>query len=51
MAIENSVSNDILSMFIDSIDVFDCPLPGVYMLKDVCYLTAVCKMQTLSVNL
>ena len=29
MAIENSVSNDFLSTFIDSIDVFDCRLPGV----------------------
>ena len=29
MAIENSVSNDFRSMFVDSIDVFDCRLPGV----------------------
>ena len=30
MAIKNSVSNDFfLSMFIDSVDVFDCRLPGV----------------------
>ena len=29
MAIENSVSNDFLSKFIDSIDVFDCHLPSV----------------------
>ena len=29
MAIENSVSNDFLSTFVDSIDVFDCHLPGV----------------------
>ena len=26
MAIENSVPNDFLSTFVDSIDVFDCPL-------------------------
>ena len=29
MTMENSVSNDFLSTFIDSIDVFDCRLPGV----------------------
>ena len=29
MAIENSVSNDFLSLFVDSIDIFDCRLPGV----------------------
>ena len=29
MAIENSVSNDFLSSFVDSINVFDCRLPGV----------------------
>ena len=29
MAIENFVSNDFLSKFVDSIDVFDCRLPGV----------------------
>ena len=29
MAIENSVSNDFLSMFVDSINVFDCCLSGV----------------------
>ena len=29
MAIKNSISNDFLSTFIDSIDVFDCRLPGV----------------------
>ena len=29
MAIENLVSNDFLSTFVDSIDVFDCPLSGV----------------------
>ena len=29
MAIKNSVSNHFLYMFVDSIDVFDCPLPGV----------------------
>ena len=31
MAIENSVSNDFLSAFIDSIGVFDCHLPGMIM--------------------
>ena len=31
MTIENSVSNDFLSTFVDSIDVFDCRLPGVHM--------------------
>ena len=30
MAIENSVSNDFLSTFIDSINIFDCRLSGVY---------------------
>ena len=29
MAIKNSVSNDFLSMSVDSIGVFDCCLPGV----------------------
>ena len=29
MAIENSVSNDFLSMFVDSINIFDCGLSGV----------------------
>ena len=29
MAIENSVSNDFLAMFVDSINVFDCSLSGV----------------------
>ena len=29
MAMENSVSNDFLSTFVDGIDVFDCHLPGV----------------------
>ena len=29
MTIENSISNDFLSTFVDSIDVFDCRLPGV----------------------
>ena len=29
MTIENSVSNDFFSTFLDSIDVFDCRLPGV----------------------
>ena len=29
MAIENSVSNDFLSIFVASIKVFDCRLPGV----------------------
>ena len=29
MAIKNSVSNDFLSTFVDSINVFDCRLPGV----------------------
>ena len=31
MAIENSVSNDFLSTFVDSINVFDCRLPCVNM--------------------
>ena len=30
MAIENSVSNDFLSTFVDSVNVFDCRLPSVY---------------------
>ena len=29
MTIENSVSNDVLSTFIDSVNVFDCRLSGV----------------------
>ena len=29
MAIKNTVSNDFLSMFVDSINVFDCRLSGV----------------------
>ena len=29
MAIKNSVSNDFLSTFLDSIGTFDCCLPGV----------------------
>ena len=29
MAIENFVSNDFWSTFLDSINVFDCRLPGV----------------------
>ena len=29
MAMENSVSSNFLSMFINSIDVFDCSLPSV----------------------
>ena len=31
MAIKNSVSNDVLSTFVDSINVFDCHLSGVHM--------------------
>ena len=31
MAIENSVSNEFLSMFVDSIYIFDCRLSGVIM--------------------
>ena len=33
MAIENSVSNDFLSTFVDSIDVFDYRLPGVELVR------------------
>ena len=33
MTIENSVSIDFLSTFIDSIDVFDCHLSGVIISK------------------
>ena len=29
MAIKNSVSIDFFSTFVDSIDIFDCPLPGM----------------------
>ena len=29
MAIENSVSNDFWSMFVDSVNIFDCRLPSV----------------------
>ena len=32
MAIENSVSNDFSSTFVDSINFFDCRLPGVKMM-------------------
>ena len=31
MAIKNSVSNDFGSTFIDSINIFDCHLSGVYL--------------------
>ena len=31
MATENSVSNNFRTTFVDSIDVFDCRLPGVKM--------------------
>ena len=31
MAIEKSVSNEFLFTFVDSINVFDCRLPGVIM--------------------
>ena len=31
MAIENSVSNNFLSTFLDSIGIFDCRLPGVFL--------------------
>ena len=31
MAIENSVSNDFLSTFVESINIFDCRLPSVLM--------------------
>ena len=37
MAIENSVSNDFLSTFLDSIGVFNCRLPGVYILSQSLY--------------
>ena len=30
MAIENSVSNNFLSKFVDSVNVFDCRLSGVF---------------------
>ena len=30
MAIENPVSNNFLSMFVDSINIFDCHLPSVH---------------------
>ena len=33
MAIENSVSNDFWSTFLDSIAVFDCRLPGVFTIQ------------------
>ena len=33
MAIENTVSIDLLSTFLDGIGVFDCRLPGVVMKK------------------
>ena len=33
MANENPVSNDFLSTFVDSINVFDCRLSGVKLLK------------------
>ena len=32
MAIKNSVSNNFLSMFVDSINVFNCTLSSVFML-------------------
>ena len=36
MAIENSVSNDFLSTFIDSINVFDCHLSSVVLTWCLC---------------
>ena len=33
MAIKNSVSNDFLSSFVDSIYIFDCRLPSVQYIK------------------
>ena len=33
IAIKNSVSNDFLSTFFDSIDIFDCCLPRVILIK------------------
>ena len=33
MAIKNSVFNDFLSTFLDSIGIFDCRLPGVTLRK------------------
>ena len=35
MTIDNSVSNEFCSTFVDSINVFDCCLSGVIMINDL----------------
>ena len=51
MTIENSVSDDFLSTFVDSIDVLDCRLPGVIVLVAllVCVLAGMCASSFASV--
>ena len=39
MTIGNSVSNDFLSTFVDSINVFDCRLSGVVPISHIYYLS------------
>ena len=41
MAIENSASYNFLSTFVDSIDVFDCRLPGVVTHSECGFLGAI----------
>ena len=38
MAIENTVSNDFWSLLVDSINVFDCPVSGVFPIGYNCML-------------
>ena len=38
MSIKNSVSNDFLSTFVDSINIFDCHLTGVKLFSAYCAL-------------
>ena len=33
MTIKNAVSNDFLSTYVDVINIYDCSLPGVSMIK------------------
>ena len=52
MAIKNYVSNDCLSTFVDSIDVFDCRQPGVKIILKAAFLAKMyeCPMPLVSVK-
>ena len=51
MAIEKTVSNDFLSTFVDSINVFDCRLPGVILLFLICKIFCHCRVIELALFL